>query len=31
MFMSSSDPWDLHASFSAALSMKATSTLIKRS
>ena len=31
MFLSSSDPWDLHASFSAALSMKATSTLIKRS
>ena len=31
MFLSSSDPWDLHASFSAALSMKATSTIIKRS
>ena len=31
MFLSSSDPWDLHASFSAAVSMKATSTLIKRS
>ena len=29
MFLSSSDPWDLHASFSAAVSMKATSTLIK--
>ena len=31
MFMSSSDPWDLHDSFSAALSMKATSTIVKRS
>ena len=31
MFLSSSDPWDLHASFSAAMSMKATSTIIKRS
>ena len=31
MFLSSSDPWDLHASFTASLSMKATSTIIKRS
>ena len=31
LFMSSSDPWDLHDSFSAALSMKATSTIVKRS
>ena len=31
MFLSSSDPWDLHASFSAAMSIKATSTIIKRS
>ena len=31
MFLSSLDPWDLHAGFSAALSMKATSTIIKRS
>ena len=31
LFMSSTDPWDLHDSFSAALSMKATSTIVKRS
>ena len=31
MFLSASDPWDLHDSFQAALSMKATSTIIKRS
>ena len=31
MFLSATDPWDLHESFQAALSMKATSTIIKRS